>query len=185
MYAPSCNGMKSMKVETLQSHNRGYTLLNILLYLTLATTLASVVGGLSVDLLRVAKRSDISADIIYTHMLASTILEQAVREARAITGPTILATSSTLTLTMDDPVRDPTVFHTHDGVVYMTAGAGSPQQLSSSSTVTEMIFQNTTQSDGVGMTKIWMSISASTTSSLAALSVSEQFESTLRLRVLP
>lgn len=71
------------------------------------------------------------------------LITQSVRNAKSVDAPTIGATSTSLSLTMFDPLLSPTVFDISNGVITVREGMGPNIPLTNSHvTVSAFLFQN-------------------------------------------
>ncbi|HLC91891.1 MAG TPA: prepilin-type N-terminal cleavage/methylation domain-containing protein [Candidatus Saccharimonadales bacterium] len=106
----------------------GFTLIEIILYIGIFSL---IIGGIvSLAFLATAARSQnqTRADLNYQGHAAMALIVQTIHDANSITEPAPGNTTSSLTLVMDDPLVDPTVFdtNTHSDYTALQINEGSP-----------------------------------------------------------
>lgn len=113
-----------MKLVT-HTKQKGFTLLELILYITLATILLSAVSVLFSTVVfdqgkhRAIRETDENA------ARALRTLTEIVRNADSIDSPVASASDSTLSLTTKDGALNPTVISVADGVLEITEGASA------------------------------------------------------------
>jgi hypothetical protein len=113
----------------------------------------------------------------------SEMLTQSLEQARAITVPSEFATSSVLSLTMEEEDKDPTVFALQNGQVSMQEGANAPVILSNDDViVSELVFTNLHEDAEAGFVRIEMQIESVNPQQRNMYSASSTFYTTVRLQ---
>lgn len=165
-----------MNVQHL-NHHRGFTLIEILLYLALSTVLVIVISTVSIAVLRAAKKTELMQDVTYASMYIFKTLDQVAAISYVVEEPAMLATSSSLTLSTYDDVHDSITVSYIGDVLHITRGDGSPLAIQPSNIETQVVFTGLS-STTVGVQLV---VAASSTSMLSSAQVSETFETTLTL----
>lgn len=118
-------------------HNRGFTLLETLLYSVLsATVLGAVFVFISISFEGSTKQRVI-VDVESEGAAALERVVQLVRGAESITTPVQGATSSTLELVARDAADDPIVIYASGGILYVEIGSSGARELTSTQTTVE------------------------------------------------
>jgi len=138
---------------------RGFTLLEFLLYIGLVGIILTVSGAIGLNVLfGKAKLMSIEEVSQNTRFTIEKIANR-VRNAEAINSPSQGTFASTLSLQMMDPSKNPTVFDLSGGVVRIKEGTGSTVDLTSSEvTVTTLQFSNISYLNTPGTVRIQMTI---------------------------
>lgn len=139
--------------------NKGVTLIELLLYISMV----SIVIGSSVVLLFTVQNASTKNESLYTvenhgNFVMETIT-QAIRLATSTTGLAQGATSSTLTLVMEDTTRNPTIFSISSSSVSIQEGVQSPVSLLPISIgASQLEFINTSQSATTSVIEVSLSL---------------------------
>lgn len=122
---------------------QGFTLVEMLLYVTISSViLLSLSLFLSLILSSRIKNQSI-ADVNQQGLQVMQLITQTVRNGKSISFPSVGATSTSLSVDVVDPLRNPTVFDIANGVMRIQEGSNQPIPLTNSHvTVTSLIFQN-------------------------------------------
>jgi Tfp pilus assembly protein PilW len=169
-----------------QRSSKGFTLIELLLYLSLAMIMLAVLGGIGIHVLSSRVKAHSFEQVHYNAVYLSEVLSQKIQRASAIAVPSELATSSTLSLTMEDAGKNPTVFSLQDGQVYMQEGLALPVVISSDDVaVSELIFSDLQEGDGTDFVRIEMHIESTDLQGRNMYSASSTFYSTVRLQHMP
>jgi len=139
--------------------SRGYTLIELLLYVALIGILLSAVTaffGVTADArLKNQTISEVNEQGTY----ALDYIAQAVRNASVITLPAAASSGSQLTLTVPTSSLSPTVFSVANGVLQVKEGTGSAVALTNSNIqVTSFTVTNLTKSGTMGIAQIAITI---------------------------
>lgn len=170
----------------LRKSGAGFTLIEIILYLTLTTIMISILGGIGVNVLLSNAKAHAREEVGYNAHFVFEKIERVIHEAESITGPTGNATSSTLTLTMSDAEKDPTVVTVTEGVVTITKGIGPALALTASEvTVTDLTFSDVSFPGMSPSVRIEMTIEAFNPEGRKAYEARETLYTTVNLRKTP
>lgn len=166
---------------------KGFTLIELLLYLSLAMAMLAVLGGIGINVLSSRVKAHSFEQIHYNAVYLSEVLTQKIEQASAVAVPAELATSSSLSLTMDDAVKNPTVFDLQDGQVTMQEGSALPVVISNDDVaVSELLFTNLRQGgDDTGFVRVQMHIESDNPYDRNMYSASSTFYTTVRLQNTP
>lgn len=142
----------------------GFTLIEMLLYLSIASALLIIVSTTSIGLLRVSEKTTVFTELHYANTLIAETLERVARDAYAVTSPLPGATSSAVTFSMHDTALNPTRISIDNGVVSITEGTGTATALHGNAVRATMLeFINTTASGSNDAVRMTLSTTASTT----------------------
>lgn len=111
----------------------GFTLVEILLYLSLSATLLLSISFLLLMMFRGQTERQVIAEVEEQGQFALEVLTQAIRNADSITVPGTVGVSSTsLTLAMASSTVNPTVFTMTSGTLRIIKGTGASTLVTSS-----------------------------------------------------
>ncbi len=130
-------------MKILSKSVRGLSLVEMLLYVVISSViLLSLSLFLSFILGQRVKNQSI-LDVNQQGLQVMQLITQSVRNARSIDNPIIGATSTSLSITMSDPLLSPTVFDIVNGVVRVKEGSNAAIPITNSHiTVSSFVFQN-------------------------------------------
>ncbi|MDP3735320.1 MAG: hypothetical protein Q8R39_02740 [bacterium] len=132
---------------------RGFSILELLLYVLVLSLIVGSFGALLSLLLRARVKQQAILEVEQQGHAVLELMRQTVRNASAVLLPPVGASESSLTLDVVDIAKDPTVFNSASGVLYITEGAGAPIALTSSrvslSDVTFRHLEQDTEADSV------------------------------------
>lgn len=111
---------------------RGFTLVELMLYVALASTLLLGMTLFFGQALQARVKSQSMAEVDQQGQAVMEEITRAVQSASAFTVPTHWADASSLVLTMPAGGTNPTVFGVSGGALQITEGAGSPVALTNS-----------------------------------------------------
>jgi len=165
---------------------RGFTLIETLLYLALTTGMIGVLGGVGVAVLANNAKGYVLEELGYNgHFILEKIVT-AVHSADSIDGPINNATSSTLTLTMPDVAKDPTVFTVSNGVVTISEGGNPPAPLSTGGVrITDLIFRDVSYPDSSDLVRIEMTVEVYNPENRKVYDADGDFYSTAGIKATP
>lgn len=134
---------------------KGFTLIEIILYLGLASTMILVVSLFFVNMVGSRIKQQAIAEVEQQGVGAMHRVMQTVRNATVITSPTQGASSSSLTITVPTTSSSPTMFDLSGGAIRLTEGTGSPITLTNSRvTASAPTFQNLSRTSTPGTVRI-------------------------------
>jgi len=114
---------------------------------------------IGVNILSGMASSKAEEELQYNAQFVIEKIRTLVGGAESIESPSVGATSSVLSLTMSDSLKDPTVITMADERVQLQEGSGEPQLLSGSSVVVSNVeFSNVTYENGQGSVRVILPI---------------------------
>jgi Tfp pilus assembly protein PilW len=130
----------------IKNKNSGFTLVELLLYITIASVIVGVVSSFLMMILSSQVKNQAVAEVEQNGRRATRLIAQAIRNSTNINSPAIsAATSSSLSLQMADASKNPTIFNTSNGYIFITEGTSTTLNITSPRTVvSNLIFTNMT-----------------------------------------
>lgn len=122
---------------------QGFSLVEVVLYIALASVMLLALSLFLTFLLSSRVKNQSIADVNQQGLQVMQLVTQSIRNAKSVDSPSIGATSTSLSLTMFDPLLSPTVFDSINGVIYVKEGMGSNIPLTNSHVIVSgFLFQN-------------------------------------------
>lgn len=144
-----------MFMEYSDNKKRGFTLLELLLYVSIASIMLFVISAFLAILLESRVKNKTIAEVDGQGVYVMQLLTQTIRNAKSITSPAIGTTANFLNLEMSLSSNDPTIFDEVGGVVQITEAANSAINLTSSRiTASNIVFSNLSQVDTPGTVRV-------------------------------
>ncbi|HEX6258528.1 MAG TPA: prepilin-type N-terminal cleavage/methylation domain-containing protein [Candidatus Saccharimonadales bacterium] len=138
----------------------GYTLIELLLYITILSSLLLAVSSFFTATASMRVRNQAENDVTAQ---ASAIMERitfTIRNADSITAPTTGATGAQLNLVVPTAGLSPTIFELNGPVLQIREGTGAAVALSSPSvTVSNLQFKNVTKAGTAGSVQVTFTVS--------------------------
>lgn len=136
-------------------NQKGFTLIEALLYLGLAAIMLFVVALFFQTVLSSRIKNQAIAEVEQHGLQVMHVITQAARNAEAITSPTQGVSASSSTLDVVTAANDPTVFDLASSTIRITEGAGSVVSLTNSRvTASALTFQNLSRTSTPGTLRI-------------------------------
>lgn len=140
-------------------YKKGFTFVEILLYLTIATMLLGTISVLMVTIYEGRIKNSVVREVEIEGERAMRTMAHTVRNAQSISSPTQGLTGSSLTLVVDTLANSPTIFDLNQGRVRMTEGAQASLYLTNDTVeVTQLTFHNLSYAGTPGIVYIFMNI---------------------------
>ncbi|PCI19707.1 hypothetical protein COB64_03275 [Candidatus Wolfebacteria bacterium] len=140
-------------------NNKGFTLLEFLIYIGLVSIILIVFGAIALNVFSSEAKLSAIEEVSQNARFTMEKIATSVRNAEVINNPDQDMSASSLSLQMADTVQNPTIFNLLDGVVTITEGIGSPVNVTSSEVnVSELIFSNLSYSATPGTVRIQMTV---------------------------
>ena len=148
--------MKNLKTTIYKQKNcAGFTLIELLLYVGIASIMLLVTSLFLLTLLQSRVTNQTIAEVEQQGLHVMQLITQTVRNAEAITLPTIGAIASSLTLDVIAIASDPTIFDLSSGAIRIKEGAGAVIPLTNSRvTASALTFQNLSRANTPGIISI-------------------------------
>lgn len=165
---------------------KAFTLVELILYVALASMMVIVVAAYYGSILDVEQKSEAenTVDTEATFLMQS--ITQNIRNASAITLPTAGNSASSLTLVMTNSAVNPTVIDLNAGDVRITEGVvptATPVSLKSNRiNVTSLTFTNLTRSGSSGIIRVAMTVSYNNNTGKQVTTYSETLYDSASLR---
>lgn len=161
----------------------GYTLIELLLYITLAGMLLvslTMFFGMSVDA-RVKTQS--VTEVNQQGASAMEYIQQTVRNASSISAPAAAASASSLTVVVPTASLSPTIFSLNGTVLQVKEGAAAAIALTNDDVqISNLTFTNLTRSGTHGVVRISFTVSRTNTSGRNEYDYSKTFTTTVTIR---
>lgn len=168
-------------VQNRRSEQAGFTLLELLLYVTIFSTMIGAVIGLAVLTTSQKAASQVANEVNYQGQASLAYMLETVRRASAVGSPVVGANGSNLSLTMATGSSNPTVFAAvSDGTTNrLRVSEGNPATnnylTNSRVTVSGLQFSNMSLSGTKGSVLIQFTLTYRTTSNRQELQYSKTF----------
>lgn len=122
---------------------KGFSLIEMLLYVSISSVILLSLALFASFLISSRIKNESITDVNQQGSQIMQLATYTIRSARSIDTPAVGATSTSLSMTMPDPLLSPTVFDIVNGVVRIKEGAGVAIPLTNSHvTVSSFVFQN-------------------------------------------
>lgn len=166
-----------------QNPQSGFTLLEVLLYSLIASTLLAGVTVFVSMTLEGNARQRVITDVESEAAAAIERITQVIRNAEGITTPVIGATGTTLVLDVVDNALDPTTIDVSSGALRIDEGSGSPEALTSNRVIaSNLVVSNLTRGASPGTVHITFTLEASALTGRSTLNYSQTFYASASLR---
>ncbi len=143
-----------MKKLTL-TNSHGFTLIEILLYMALSTIMVVLLAGIGANVFSGFVRAKAAEELQYNTQFVTEKIRNLASQAEAISDPGTGETSDTLTLTMSDISKNPTVIDVVDGRMRIQEGITAPQFISGANVdVSTLEFSNVTYDGAIGSLRV-------------------------------
>lgn len=161
---------------------RGFTLVELLLYLALSVVMLSVLGGIGINVLSSSMQAHAEEELYYNALWVTHSISAALDSAVSIESPVLGATSTTLVLTMEDPEKSPTVFTQSGDVITVQEGSANPMQLSGEDVMVTLQFTNVTPADASGSVALMLQLESFSEISRTDTFASSTFKTTFSIK---
>ena len=163
--------------------NRGFTLVELLLYVGLLSMVMFSAALFLSMLLQSRTKNQVVAEVEQQGVLAGQRIMQVVRNSTLINTPAVGASGSSLSVNMPQAALSPTVFALSSGVITMTEGAGTAVSLTNNLvSVTGLTFTNQSRASTPGTVRIQFTVSYINNSGRNEFDYSKTFDSDASLR---
>lgn len=165
--------MRSIKYQKL---TKGYTFIEILLYISISTVILLIISTVFVVLQQNRWRVRTRNEVDHQGSQIVQIISQKVRSARGIFFPSLGASGETLTLTTFDIDKNPIVIEMIDDDLTLREGTGEIINLTNSKVeVSNVLFRNLSGENTPGNVRIFFTLSYKNELDLAELDYSREF----------
>lgn len=122
---------------------KGFTVLEMLLYVSVCSFLLLALSLFLTSLFGVRVKNQSIADVNQQGQQVMKLLTETIKNAKSIEIPNIGATSSSLSVTVEDAMLSPTIFDVSSGTMRISEGGGPNILLTNSHvTVNSLLFEN-------------------------------------------
>jgi prepilin-type N-terminal cleavage/methylation domain-containing protein len=164
-------------------NEKGFTLLELILYIALLAIILAAASGLLVTLLEARVKHQTITEVDEQGVQVMTVISQAIRNADSITLPAAGTSASSLTLASLDSTKNPTVISLSGTTLQMKEGTGAVVPLTSSLvTVNGVSFTNLSRTGTAGVVRIQFTLTYLNPSGRNAYNVTETYYGTAALR---
>ncbi len=139
----------------IQKQHIGFTLIESLLYLGIASVLIVLLGGIGVNVLESRVRAQALEEVHYNAEFVIDHITRSIQNADHINSPLPQVSASVLSLEMIDTAKNPTVIDIDGGRIRLREGSDEPWYLSGNRVyISALDFINVTQGNGEGSVRI-------------------------------
>ncbi|PIP23885.1 MAG: hypothetical protein COX90_03160 [Candidatus Nealsonbacteria bacterium CG_4_10_14_0_2_um_filter_38_17] len=139
---------------------RGFTLIEFLIYSAILGMVLVLAVGFLWNMVFGSIKEASYEEVQENSRFALMKITQEIKRAKAISNPAPGFSSNTLSLSMNNPSFNPTVFDIVDGKLRITIGSSGPYELTSSQVIVNSVqFTNLSYPDTSGIIRIEMTIS--------------------------
>ncbi len=168
---------------THSMHKKGFTFIELLVYIAIITVLLTMIISLYFALARSRQKQQSTMEVEQQGYAAMSILTQTIRNAQTVSTPSPTASSSSLALVTYTASTSPTVFRLTASSLEITEGSSTPVWLTSPQVVvSNLLFLNLAASTTEGSVRIQFTISHATTSDRYDTNYSTTFYGTATVR---
>ena len=147
-------------MKIFKKNQNGFTLVELLLYIALASVMLAVVSGFLGTILNARVKNQTIAEVTQQGQRIMSVMTQAIRNAEAINSQATSTSAALLDLDVIEVANDPTIFDLSAGVLRITEGASAAVDMTSSRVViSDLQFDNLSRTDTAGSIKIQFTIS--------------------------
>lgn len=164
-------------------NEKGFSLLELVLYIGLLAIILTVASTLLVTLLEARAKHQTITEVGEVGQQVTSAITQAIRNADAITSPATGTSASSLTLATFTTATNPTVINLSGTTLQIKEGTSAAIPITSSYvTVSSLTFTNLTRSGTPGVIQVRYTLTYVNPSGRNAYSVTENFYATAALR---
>jgi len=165
-----------------QKNKFGFTIVELLVYVSLLSLIMLVVLSFGQDIIFGKVKNDAILEVNQNTQFVLGKISKIIKEAEAINSPRISKSANFLSLALNDPLRNPTIFYLEGDKVKMQEGINAPMELTSNFVrVTNLNFSNISYIDTHGTVKIDLSIENNNPNNISAYSAQTNFTATVSL----
>ena len=140
--------------KAFHKRQKGFTIIEILLYMCLSVVMVTLIGGVGVNVLSSITSAQVEEDLQYNALFVTEKIRTYIYNSEGIETPLVTGTSSRIALTMNDPLKNPTIIETIEGSIFVQEGNREPQILTGRNIITSAEFTNVTGVNGEGTLRI-------------------------------
>ena len=172
-----------MNINFNQKYNNGFTLLELLLYISISSIILLVTSLFLSTLLEGRVKNQTIAEVEQQGVQVMQIITQTLRNADTINSPSIGLNSSSLSVNTIVGSNNPTIFDLSGGVIRIKEGTGNVVPLTNSKiTVSSLSFFNLSRVGTPGVIRVQFNLSFVNNSGRNEYSFSKTFTGSASLR---
>ena len=142
-------------MTTMNLHQKGYTLIELLLYITILGSLLFGVSTFFITSTSARVKNESIAEVDRQGALAMDYITQTIRNASSITSPAAGASGSSLTLVVPTSALSPTVFSLSSSALQVQEGASAAVRLTNTKVqISSLTFKNLSRSGTSGIVQV-------------------------------
>jgi Tfp pilus assembly protein PilW len=177
------DGFIRQRRTRLLSAAKGFTLIELILYLGIAATTILAVSALLFAILQSQVKNQTVSEVNQQGMQVMQIITQTIRNAQGINSPSTGSSAASVSLDVVAGADDATVFDLSGGALRITEGAGSAVPLTSSDVViSSLTFQNLTRSGTFGTIRVQFTLTYASPEGRSEYNYSKSFVGSATLR---
>lgn len=139
----------------MRQTKHGFTLVELLLYLSIAATLILVIAIFWQSLLEARVKNQAVSEVGEQGRAVEQFIAQTIRNAEGINAPSQGASAATSSINVVTAANDPTIFDSSNGALRIQEGANSPISLTNSRvTISNLSFYNLTRTGTPGVMRV-------------------------------
>lgn len=143
------------KLNQRQIQNKGFTLLEVILYIGLLSIILTAIVSFSSMFVESRIKSQAIAEVEQQGLQTMQLITQTIRNAENITSPTTGSSAASLTLDVVTAGDDPTIFDLSGNAIRIKEGVGPNVNLTSARiTASNLNFQNLSRASTPGIIRV-------------------------------
>lgn len=161
----------------------GFTLIELIVSLGLATILLGAIFGLYLASSQMRARINATAEVEQQGLQAMEIITQTIRNSSAISNPSTGASGASLTLSVPTVAKSPTIFSLSNGQLQIKEGTSAVTPITSNRvSVSNLTFQNLTAAGSGGLVRVTFTLGSNYQTGKMANVYSKTFVTSAALR---
>lgn len=137
----------------------GFTLIEFLLYTAIVGTVLLAAGAVTFNVLFGKAKLAALGEVSQGGRAAMEQMSFTIRNATEINSPATGANTTSLSLQVADPAKNPTVFNLQNGILQITEGASAPVAITSSAlNITGITFTNASSANASSTMRIQLTV---------------------------
>lgn len=170
-------------MELINKKNKGFTLIEILLFLGISATMLLVVSIFITFILQAGTKSQTVAEVEQQGLFAMQTITQVIRNSTSITSPTAGNSATSATFVVPTGALSPTIFDLSSGAIRIKEGAGTAVNLTNTEvTASALNFQNLSWTSTSGEVRISFTLTRNNPENKNEYDYSKTFYATAALR---
>lgn len=161
---------------------RGFSLLELILYIAISGVILSISSSLFITLIEARQKHQAVTEVEAVGQQIVQLMTQTIRNAEAITGPTVGAIGPNLTLDVSAVSSDPTIFDVASNQLRITEGATAVPISSTRVTVSGFSVTNLSRANTPGVVRFQFTLTHVNPAARQTYNVTRTFYATASLR---